>query len=172
MPTTAADLRRVLGASGTSFGSSPNNGEFEAISGPLGARSTRRVRALDWPELEAVLPDGGLPAGVSELAFELIVIDVGVVPGATARTDEKTSVKSPRGRWPMEVLVRKLALLAEEHGASILLLSDTTTPRNLPWPVALRLELARISEQAITVRVAKERRGRVGGAMPVRCQRS
>jgi hypothetical protein len=60
------------------------------------------------------------------------------------------------------VLVRKLALHAEEGGATILLLTDARAHRAVPWPVALRLELSRPNERDLDVRVAKDRRGRVG----------
>jgi hypothetical protein len=61
----------------------------------------------------------------------------------------------------MDVLVRKLALLAAEGGATILLLTDSSAPRAVPWPVALRLEIARRPE-SIALRVTKDRKGRVG----------
>jgi hypothetical protein len=195
--------------------------------------------SLGWPELDAALPDGGLPRGVVELAapralgggtsialaamraaharsarawcawldpeatlyapgvaaggvdlarllvvrpprselarvavkvtaaraFDVIAIDMDPVGGeGTGRGEEK---KGARGRkWPPEVLVRKLALLAAEGGAAIVLLTDSTAPRAQPWPVALRLEIARTPD-AIALRVAKDKRGRVGLAKTV-----
>jgi hypothetical protein len=96
-------------------------------------------------------------------AFDVIAIDLDPVPGAVPRAAPSRS----RARsWPPEVLVRKLALLADEGGATILLLTDSTKPRAVPWPVALRLEIARAPE-SIAVRVAKDRRGRVGLAKTV-----
>jgi hypothetical protein len=189
--------------------------------------------SLDWPELDAALPDGGFPRGVVELAapralggaasialaairavhardakawcawvdpeatlyapgvafagvdlgrllvirppraemarvavkvaasraFDVIAIDVDVVPGATVSA--AALVKKKRSAWPMDVLVRKLALLAAEGGATVLLLSDSSSPRAMTWPVALRLELSRTPD-SIALRVAKDRRGRVG----------
>jgi protein ImuA len=189
---------------------------------------------LDWPELDAALPDGGLPRGVVELAapcslgggasialaairavhardarawcawidpeatlyapgvkragvdlgrlllvcppraelgriavkvaaarvFDVIAIDVAPVPGAIAKIPPTHAAKR-RAAWPMDVLVRKLALLAAEGGATILLLTDSTEPRTVPWPVALRLEIARRPE-SIALRVTKDRKGRVG----------
>jgi recombination protein RecA len=193
--------------------------------------------SLGWPELDAALPDGGLPRGVVELAapralggaasialaairaaherdakawcawvdpeatlyapgvafagvdlerllvirppraevariavkvaasraFDVIAIDVDVVPGASAAAPTKSSksTRNKRSAWPMDVLVRKLALLAAEGGATVLLLSDSSLPRAVTWPVALRLELSRTPD-AIALRVAKDRRGRVG----------
>jgi recA bacterial DNA recombination protein len=117
-------------------------------------------------------------------AFDVIVVDIDAVHGARARagaapalatpplaTTVKPSRETGKGRahsktrrpWPPEVLVRKLALLAAEAGTSILLLTDSTLPRAMPWPVALRLELTRRAD-AIAVRVAKDRRGRMGVA--------
>jgi hypothetical protein len=64
------------------------------------------------------------------------------------------------------VLVRKLALLAGEGGATVLLLTNASLPRAVPWPVALRLEIARAPE-SLSLRVAKDRRGRVGLARTV-----
>ncbi len=60
-----------------------------------------------------------------------------------------------------EVIVRKLAILAEEGGARVILITDRDQPRRAQWPVALRLELER-GPESLTVRVAKDRRGRVG----------
>jgi hypothetical protein len=106
-------------------------------------------------------------------AFEVIVVDLDAVHGAHACVaPEGASSPRPRMRpartktrrpWPPEVLVRKLALLADEAGTSIILLTDSTRPRAVPWPVALRLELTRRAD-AIAVRVAKDRRGRMGVA--------
>ena len=191
--------------------------------------------ALGWPELDAALPDGGLPRGVVELtsphalggatsvalcavraahardarawcawidpertlhapgmamagvdlarllvvqppradlgrisvkvaaarAFDVIVIDMDCVHGAFS--PPAPSIKRGRWRAPVlpEVLVRKLALLAMEGGARILLLTDAHAPRRAPWPVALRLEIARTPD-SLALRVAKDRRGRVG----------
>jgi recombination protein RecA len=97
-------------------------------------------------------------------AFEVIVVDVDAVPGARP-ADKRSSPNGKPGRAPpndAQVLVRKLALKAEETGATVVLLTDSTRPRAVPWPVALRLELSRPSRHELTVRVAKERRGRIG----------
>jgi hypothetical protein len=186
---------------------------------------------LDWPELAAALPDGGLPRGVVELAaprslggatslalaavragqqksehawcawidpedtlhapgvvaasvdlarllvvrpprallgkvavklvgsgaFEVVAVDVDAVPGA------RSTASRARGRgWAPELLVRKLALAAEPTGSTVLLLTDASLPRAAQWPVALRLELSRPDAQSVAVRVAKDRRGRIG----------
>jgi hypothetical protein len=223
--------------------------DVEALLAQLGSRAKVRVScgdeatspralSLSWPELDAVLPDGGLPPGVVELAapralggstsvalaavragqargasawcawldpegtlhapgvvasgvklarmlvvrftrpqlgrvavkvvasgaFEVVVVDFDAVPGAGTETRPR-----PRGeavgvhkQWAPEVLVRKLALAAEPTGATVLLLTDASKPRAVPWPVSLRVELSRPSPRELVVRVAKDKRGRIG----------
>ena len=206
----------------------------------LGSVDAGSGLVLSWPGLEEVLPDGGLPRGVVELAapfslggatsvalaavragqgrakeawcawidpeaslyapgvvragvdvsrllvvrperatlgrtavkvvasgaFEVVVIDADAMSrsGSPARSDRRAPRKKPLAP---EVLVRKLALAAEPNGATVLLLTDSTRPRAVPWPVALRLELRRPSLGDLSVRVAKDRRGRVGVAATV-----
>jgi hypothetical protein len=227
LPLPLADLLSFLGSRVESA---------ESLAGRDEARESAWLR-LDWPELDAALPDGGLPRGVVELAaphalgggasialaairaaharngrawcawidpestlyapgvvgagvdlarllvvrppraeiarvavkvvgscaFDVIAIDMDLVPGTVAPTQNA----HPRRRvWPPEVLVRKLALLAGEGGATVILLTDATSHRAVPWPVALRLEIARAPE-SIALRVAKDRRGRIGLAKTV-----
>jgi hypothetical protein len=195
------------------------------------------VLRLGWRELEAALPDGGLPRGVVEItspgalggatrvalaavvggqgrgvgawcawvdpegslyapgvfksgvdlsrlfvvrpprkhlaqvavklaqaaAFEVIVVDYAGTFGAQEAS--RVGRRKGGGLRP-EVLVRKLALLAEKGGSTILLLTDSSEPRPLPLPVALRLELGR-APHALHVKVAKERFCRLGSATVV-----
>jgi len=89
-------------------------------------------------------------------AFEVVVVDmdaVGVHPSEALRRPE--------------IVVRQLALAAESSGATVLLLTDASRPRASPWPVALRLELSRPDSRSLVVRVAKDRRGRIGMAKTV-----
>ncbi len=103
-------------------------------------------------------------------AFDVVVVDaftglegrlgvgLGSPPHATGRAG--------RGRPPKidgALVVRKLSLAAEESGSTILLLTSSFTPRAMPWPVALRLEVERRPE-SVAVRVTKDRRGRVSAA--------
>jgi len=193
--------------------------------------------SLDWPELAAALPDGGLPRGVVELAaprslggatslalaavragqqksehawcawidpedtlhapgvvasgvdltrllvvrpprallgkvavklvgsgaFEVVAVDVDAVPGARAPAGRARGGKAREGKgWAPELLVRKLALAAEPTGSTVLLLTDALLPRAVQWPVALRLELSRPDAHSVSVRIAKDRRGRTG----------
>lgn len=178
-----------------------------------------RPLVLSWPGLDALLPDGGLPRGVVELAapralgggtsVALAAVRAGQAqdksawcawidpegslhaPGVVAAGVDSarmlvvrsTTVELARvalkvvasgafevvaidvGTPPRgEVLVRKLALAAEPGGSTVLLLTDSTRPRPAPWPVSLRLELSRPDLHTLSVRIAKDRRGRVGPA--------
>jgi len=201
--------------------------------------SAPRALSLGWPELDAALPEGGIPRGIVELASphalggsttvalavvraaqakdlrtwcawldpegtlygpgmamagvdltrllvvrppraelgriavkvaaahacDVIVIDMDPVPGAevSAKGQAGQGTARPRRKraWPADVLVRKLALYAEDAGVSILLLTDSLAPRAVPWPVALRLELSR-GPDTLALRVAKDRRGKSG----------
>jgi len=207
------------------------------------------VLSLDWPELERVLPDRGLPRGVVEIAspiskhgalrggattialaavravhaaprawcawitesnatplyapavaqagvdldrllvvrpspadlartvvkvaasgaFDLVVIDapmgldgkLSISTGTAGNGGGKragTSTARP-ARVDGSVVVRKLALAAEEKGTTFLILTNIYTSRAVPWPVALRMEVERRPE-AIAVRITKDRRGR------------
>ncbi len=99
-------------------------------------------------------------------AFEVIVVDLHAVPSGGAALCPSSpkwipgSGKSLKREWAPEVLVRKLALSAEPSEGVVLLLTDSTRPRSVPWPTALRLELGRPNRAELTVRVAKDRRGR------------
>jgi hypothetical protein len=95
-----------------------------------------------------------------------VVIDFDPVPEAAGRETAGTRPSPARiakkKGWPPEVLVRKLSLAAETSGTTVLLLTDASRPRALPWPVALRIELSRPNSRELGVRVAKDKRGRIG----------
>jgi hypothetical protein len=197
--------------------------DVEALLAQLGTRvhlantvESEHSLALEWPELDALLPDGGLPRGVVELAaphgrggatsVALAAVRAGQArgqkawcawidpegtlhaPGVVAAgvaLERMLVVRAPRAglervalkivasgafevvaidldsRPRAEMLVRKLALAAEPSGATVLLLTDSTRPRAVPWPVSLRLELSRPDFRMLSVRVAKDRRARV-----------
>jgi RecA DNA recombination protein len=108
-------------------------------------------------------------------AFEVVVVDFHGVP-RSARMDKAFSpprfgtaafAKPGRKDVPPEVLVRKLALSAEQTAATVLLLTDSTQPRSVAWPTALRLELGHPSRAELSMRVAKDRKGRVSLAKTV-----
>jgi hypothetical protein len=100
-------------------------------------------------------------------AFDVVVIDIDSPPGSIADDNEGASRRGARGRdETLEVFVRKLAMLTIEVGVTVILLTDATVVRSSPLPVALRLELTR-TERAISVRVGKERHGRIALAKTV-----
>ena len=98
-------------------------------------------------------------------AFDLLVIDVDPIPGADRAGSSGISEIAEKQAWitssRWEVVVRKLALAAEENGMTVILITDAHRHRAVPWPVAMRLELERAPGK-IGVRVAKERHGRIG----------
>jgi recombination protein RecA len=104
---------------------------------------------------------------VASGAFEVVVIDMDPAAGSPAGNNPGPGF-SRRGRgWAPELLVRKLALAAEPCGTTVILLTDASRPRAAAWPVALRLELSRPRPERMTVRVAKDKRGRIGVAKTV-----
>ncbi|NUP09065.1 MAG: recombinase A [Polyangiaceae bacterium] len=95
-------------------------------------------------------------------AFSMIVVDLAGVPGAEiAMEGASSSVRLDR--WVN--IVRRIALALEKTDSSVLLLTDALAPRPLPLPVAMRLELDRNAHDRWSLRIAKERHGRVGPAM-------
>ncbi len=85
--------------------------------------------------------------------FSLIVLDRCGVPGA--------QLSQAARRW--DIAVRRLALAVEASATTVVLLSRANEPRRTLLPVALRLELGRPSAQHLSLRVAKERHGRLSG---------
>jgi recombination protein RecA len=90
-------------------------------------------------------------------AFAVVVVDLTGVVG------ERVAV--PLGTWPR--VVRRLAMAIEGTGHTVLLLTRAADRRPLPLPVAQRLEVSRPSADKLTVRVAKDQRGRVSSPRSV-----
>jgi hypothetical protein len=207
---------------------------------PLGAFEAakaldRQVLRLGWPTFDALLPDGGLPRGVVEIAsrhalggptriaaraiaaaqeknpkawcawidpdatlhapglaragadlarlfvvrpprselgriavkvaragaFDVVVVDMDSAFGGRSGWLPQYPARKARKPLPPEVVVRKLALAADEGATTVILLTDITERRAIPWPVALRLECERRPD-TLNVRVAKDHRGRAG----------
>jgi hypothetical protein len=100
---------------------------------------------------------------VASGAFDVVAIDFDAVPRAASEPDGESPIRrGSKKQLRPEVLIRKLSLAAESSGSTVLLLTDASKPRAVPWPVALRLELSRPSLGELVVRVAKDRRGRSG----------
>ncbi|MDB4935782.1 MAG: hypothetical protein JWP87_2754 [Labilithrix sp.] len=233
-------------------------GQAGVLQGTNALAPTEGVLSLDWPELERVLPDRGLPRGVIEIAsltdragagagarayaksgtlrggattialsavravhaadargwcawitesnapplyapavaqaqvdldrllvvrpspadlartvvkvaasgaFDLVVVDA--PGGLDGKLSVQPGTKGGRSRVDGSVVIRKLALAAEEKGTTFVVLTNVYTSRAVPWPVALRVEVERRPE-AIAVRVTKDRRGRASSQHVVR----
>jgi recombination protein RecA len=95
-------------------------------------------------------------------AFSVVVIDTAGVPGS--------SQSERLDRWPN--VVRRLALAVERSDSTVLLLTDSLVARSMQLPVAMRLEVDRTAEDDVSVRVAKERRGRITAATPIKLAKS
>lgn len=85
--------------------------------------------------------------------FSVVVLDRSGVPGAKL-VDRRT-------RWG--TAVRRLALAVEGSHTTVLLLSTRRSAREQPLPVAMRVELARPEAERLSLRISKERHGRLGG---------
>lgn len=112
-------------------------------------------------------------------AFGLLVIDVPQpqdLCGGAPRRDARGAGLRPSMRFEGRndggaMVVRKLALAAEESGTTSLLLTSALASRALPWPVALRIEVERRSsafEDALAIRITKDRRGAASSQHVVR----
>lgn len=100
----------------------------------------------------------------SSKAFALVVIDL--APPLGLALDGKRSGAGGRGgsrldRWAN--VVRRLALAVEDAATTVLLLTDSSSHRALPLPVAMRVELVRDRDRTTRLRIAKERHGRLSG---------
>lgn len=114
-------------------------------------------RGIDVHRLLVVRPSPALVGRVAVKvvaagAFDVVVVDMAEVDGARP---------SPKREAP-ELFVRKLALAAETSSATVLLLTEPEkmATRVTPWPVAMRLDVARGGE-GLALSIPKERRGRV-----------
>lgn len=96
---------------------------------------------------------------VQSKLFAVTVIDTLGIPGS--------------GLGPSNLLswargVRQLSMALEGTLGVALLITDAAARRPLPLPVALRLELRRPAENKLSVRVAKDKLGRLSSARTVR----
>ncbi|WP_245677855.1 DNA recombination/repair protein RecA [Chondromyces crocatus] len=123
-------------------------------------------------------------------SFSVLVVDTLGVPGArsvvgrsrgvpVSRGSRQQATRADRergsaeegadlGRWLN--VVRKLSLAVEGSDATVLLLTDRLAARPMPLPVSMRIEVDRLDEGRLSVRVAKDRQGRVTApaAVPLR----
>jgi len=120
-----------------------------------------------WIDSDSTLYAPGLAQAGIDLGRLLVVRPPqkpflrGVGPRVTVKVSSSGAfdivvVELPQARAE-ERFIRKLALAAEQHGTTIVLLAP---PHVDTWPVALRLEVAR-AEDGLDVRITKDRFGRV-----------
>jgi recombination protein RecA len=98
----------------------------------------------------------------SSHAFAVVVVDTAGVPGQRGvdRLD----------RWG--TVTRRLALAIEGSDTTVLLLTDARASRAMPLPAAMRIEVERLAEDRLGLRVAKDRRGRVTPPQSIEMPRS
>jgi recombination protein RecA len=99
---------------------------------------------------------------VDARVFAVVVIDTVGMPGA--------SLAVSLGVWPR--LVRRMAMALEGSSSCALLITDSCARRPLALPVAQRIELSRLQQDKLMVRIAKDRFGRVSSARSVAWVRS
>jgi hypothetical protein len=88
---------------------------------------------------------------VESNVFELVVVDLW---GTLGRALDFSLSRFGR-------VVRRLSMAVDGTNKSVLLITDAQVERALPLPVAQRIELVRSTAERLSVRVAKDRRGRV-----------
>jgi recA bacterial DNA recombination protein len=88
---------------------------------------------------------------VESAACAITVIDLLGVPGQSLSVNLTAWLR----------IVRRLAMGVDGTAHSVILLTDAAEQRPLPLPVAQRIELERPSEGKLTVRVVKDKHGRV-----------
>lgn len=89
---------------------------------------------------------------VSSRVFSVVVLDRVGVPGA--------EVGESRIRW--DLAARRLALAAEGTDTAVLMLSPEALARRQALPTAMRIELEQPLRDQLSLRVVKDRRGRLG----------
>jgi recombination protein RecA len=89
--------------------------------------------------------------------FELVVVDL---MGTLGR-----SLDCSLGR--LGRVVRRLSMAVDGTNKSVLLVTETHVERALPLPVAQRIEVVRTAADRLSVRVAKDRRGRISAPRPI-----
>ena len=151
----------------------------EASAPPLYAPAAAQA-GVDLERLLVVRPSAADLARTvvkvaSSGAFDLVIVDapsgldgrLSIGTGSGTGKRGASGAGASRARVDGSVVVRKLALAAEEKGTSCIVLTNIFTARSAPWPVALRMEVERRPE-AIAVRVTKDRRGRASSQHVVR----
>jgi hypothetical protein len=99
---------------------------------------------------------------VESQAFAVTIIDTAGTPGA--------ELDVSLGAWPR--IVRRLSMALEGSSGVVLLVTDAAAARPLPLPVAMRIELGRPAADQLSLRIAKDKHGRVSGPRSIAWTRS
>jgi recombination protein RecA len=99
-------------------------------------------------------------------AFSVVVIDTVGVPGAICRASASPEGRRQRERESFSLgawarVVRRLSLAVQGSEACVLLITDSAAPRTVPLPVTMRIALSRPSPARLSLRIAKDKQGRV-----------
>ncbi len=92
--------------------------------------------------------------------FSVIVVDVAAVPGASFPSRAEPRSES-MDAWSK--VTRRLALAVEKTPTTVFLLTRSESLRSSALPVAMRIELENGETGSLSIRVAKEKYGRVTG---------
>ena len=96
-------------------------------------------------------------------AVALLVIDLRGALGGLSVSSQLDSRLS--ARWLRTV--RRLALAIKNLATCVLLITPSELHPALPLPVAMRLEFSRVRADSFSIRVGKERSGRVSSSRPI-----
>jgi recombination protein RecA len=99
---------------------------------------------------------------VESHAFAVTIIDTAGTPGA--------ELDVALGTWPR--IVRRLSMALEASSGVVLLVTDAAAARPLPLPVAMRIELGRPAANQLSLRIAKDKHGRLSGPRSIAWTRS
>lgn len=119
----------------------------------LAASGIRLERLLVVRPPASSLPRFAFRVAASQ-AFSVVVVDTAGAPGQSSSTSLA----------PWARAVRKIALSVEKADTLVLLLTDARAARPLPLPTAMRIELDCPARHRLSLRIAKERHGRIAPA--------
>jgi len=118
-----------------------------------------RARGIDLSRLLVVTPSLELLPRVAVRVTESRAFSVVVIDAAPLASLDR-----------LPTVVRRLSLAVSGSSCSVLLLTDLEAHRSTPLPTASRIELSRTEPDAITLRVAKDRHGRIAASTNVAWQ--
>jgi len=98
---------------------------------------------------------------VASRVFSVLIIDtLGVPCGVSSKGVSSKQGEISLRRW--HNVVRRFAIAARDGDTSVVLLTEQESARTVGLPVAMRVELEQPEDGRLRMKVAKERRGRIG----------